>query len=371
MKEALVNQMCCPFCSEGFFLEILRLDLQKAEEVEEGLLVCKGCGRRYCITRGIPRILTPSLFHLFDSALFRERYTTAFASIIDSHRSQASDDSSLNVDWNIAEMGFWDTKYKLDFEDERTSCEFDINNAPYAHKSWQNRLVPRERAIFRHIRDKIDSQSCVLEIGCGKTITISNLLNPKDYDFSYIGTDLSSHALELSKKFVKCDFIQCPAESLPLKNQSVDVLLGFGCLEHIPGHEMNIPILLNKIKNGGYFGIQEALGIPKGLSRFFPILKKMSPEESPHEENINIESAVKYLKSVCEIIEVEFEASAIQTWMMYLFGPVASRSAKVYRIVELIDKATINTLGRLFPMSMFDKGVVTLLAKKCAEEERL
>ena len=360
MKESLLNHLCCTFCYEDFYLEILQTNPHDSTEIEEGFLSCKKCGRKYCITNGIARILTPGFFHLFDSAQFKDKYPTEFESVIDSHKSPC-DNYLGNVNWNTEEINFWDEKYKRDQENEKIKYQFNVKKAPLTQRSWQNRLVPRERVIFRHIRDKIQSQSYVLEVGCGKAITVSNLLNPKDLNFSYVGMDLSSPALELSKKFVLGDFIQCPTESIPFKSESADVLLSFGCLEHIPGHEMNIPILLDKIKKGGYFAIQESLGRPKFLTRFLPFLKNLMPGDSPHEESIDLENTLKYLEDF-EIIDIEFEASPIQTWMMYLFGPVASRSANVFRIIELIDKAAIKTLGRLFPI--FDKGIVILLAKK-------
>jgi SAM-dependent methyltransferase len=57
VKARLADDLACPLCGH-----VLRLEPDRHfEEVENGQLVCDGCGQRWSITAGIPRLVPPDL----------------------------------------------------------------------------------------------------------------------------------------------------------------------------------------------------------------------------------------------------------------------------------------------------------------------
>lgn len=73
----------------------------------------------------------------------------------------------------------------------------------------------------------------ILDIGCSDGLLAYHLLkeNPK----SYIGIDPSQKAIEFAKANIhEASFYVSPADKLPVKDNSVDVVLMFDVLEHVP-----------------------------------------------------------------------------------------------------------------------------------------
>ena len=58
MRDRLLQYLACPLCRATLTCTAVRT---AADEIEEGWLDCTGCGRRYPITGGIPRLLPPDL----------------------------------------------------------------------------------------------------------------------------------------------------------------------------------------------------------------------------------------------------------------------------------------------------------------------
>jgi len=56
MKEALLADLSCPVSSEP-----LRLDADLGDDVEAGELICTGCGLRWQVRGGIPRLVPPDI----------------------------------------------------------------------------------------------------------------------------------------------------------------------------------------------------------------------------------------------------------------------------------------------------------------------
>lgn len=54
MKRKLLDIICCPNCKGDLELEILK---EENDEIIEGKLICKKCGKIFHIEEGIPNLL--------------------------------------------------------------------------------------------------------------------------------------------------------------------------------------------------------------------------------------------------------------------------------------------------------------------------
>jgi len=122
-----------------------------------------------------------------------------------------SQDESLQV--HREEMAYWEMKFKNRME-----------GIEHENPGW-NRTLPRWKLLKKlpsDLNDKI-----ILEIGCGSSHTLydiygSNLPN-------YAGSDLSFYACRLTQQvFSNGLYIQAPAEKIPLKKNSIDVIVAYG-----------------------------------------------------------------------------------------------------------------------------------------------
>ena len=91
---------------------------------------------------------------------------------------------------------------------------------------------------FKSIREEITEKvvrgykkkGILLSIGCG----IGEYEDLFRGEYALLGTDLSLNALKVAKEYCKeCQYFQANAESLPLKDQSIDILLCIDMIEHV------------------------------------------------------------------------------------------------------------------------------------------
>src|ERR1044072_2589223 len=87
MRPELLSLLICPHCQKPLDLHPLRSSPSDGDEIEEGLLVCKGCASPYPITEGIPRLL-PNSFRRMRK--FRRQFSSQL-SRIDFQESQLGD----------------------------------------------------------------------------------------------------------------------------------------------------------------------------------------------------------------------------------------------------------------------------------------
>lgn len=100
----------------------------------------------------------------------------------------------------------------------------------------------------------------VLDLGCGNGRALKYFV---DKGFQGIGVDVSDKMLDLAKKHVpKGKYLKKDFTKLDLKSNSIDAVISFFALNHIPKDQFKIVINLCKqfLRNGGYL----LLGMVKG-----------------------------------------------------------------------------------------------------------
>src|SRR5687767_4658027 len=126
----------------------------------------------------------------------------------------------------------------------------------------------------------------VLELGCGDGL---NTVMLAKRGANVIAFDLSAELLELARKRVEAngcrgvEFLLASAHSLPLKDESVDVVFGMAILHHLD-LEIATENVRRVLKKGGRGIFKEPLRNSKLLARvrqFFPTRADVSPYERP------------------------------------------------------------------------------------------
>lgn len=139
-----------------------------------------------------------------------------------------------------------------------------------AMQSLPRRLGQRyfELPLFRRMGLNLRGKS-VLEIGCGSGYGafLLNQLGPK----SYIGLDLMEEQVVLARKaYPQVDFrAQDAADLGQFPASSLDAVIIFGVLHHIPAWRAAIDEIARVLKPGGVFFLEEPRGVDIKFFDFF------------------------------------------------------------------------------------------------------
>ena len=119
----------------------------------------------------------------------------------------------------------------------------------------------------------------ILDVGCGDGVHASVLANKKNsrLKINYIGLDISKIALGLTAKRVnKGYYLHASATNLPLKKESIDILLSYGVIAYTENPQRTLREFYRVLKKGGKLGIWVYLK-PKGLKGIiFDFIRKIT-----------------------------------------------------------------------------------------------
>jgi SAM-dependent methyltransferase len=194
LKLTLLPFLACPACRHGFDVSP---EYAEGSEVIEGSLICQGCGSRFPITRGIPRILQKAL-----------------------NAEQKATSDAFGYEW---------THYSALTEADRK--EF---------LAWISPLTP---AAFK---DQV-----VLDAGCGKGRHI--FLAAQFGAGTVVGVDLSDAveaAFRNTRTMPNVHVIQADILNLPFKRQ-FDLAYSIGVIHHLPVPKSGFLALASHVKPGG------------------------------------------------------------------------------------------------------------------------
>jgi len=110
----------------------------------------------------------------------------------------------------------------------------------------------RYRKGYSHIKNK---NTIIVDLGCGPDLSFRKFLIKKGFSAKkYIGVDPLINNRTL-KKFINNKnvlLLKNRAENLPIKNNSVNYIVGFAFLEHVDNPKIVIGESLRILKKGGY-----------------------------------------------------------------------------------------------------------------------
>jgi SAM-dependent methyltransferase len=197
VKRRLLDWLACPACRGALGLARAVPDV---DDVQEGELACQDCRARYPITRGIPRVLPPTLAAEATATAERFGYEwTRFAEIRPEYEAQ---------------MLGW--------------------------------IAPVGRDAFSGRR--------VLDAGCGKGrhLRLASAFGAKEV----VGIDLGpavNAAAENTADLDNVHVVQGDLTHPPLRPESVDLIYSIGVLHHLPEPEAGFRALAPLLAPGGRF----------------------------------------------------------------------------------------------------------------------
>ena len=197
MKKETLNYLKCPLCG-GTDLSI-KEDTVEKNEIKEGKIICSSCSKVYPIKDYI------AIFDLDD------KYS-----------------SNFGFEWNR----FLDIKYKKEI------VEFEIKNQ------------------INLSRQEIQNKT-IIEIGSGSGQNLHYFI--KEYKAKFaIGIELSSSVFTSKKRNLNIDnldFIKADLFSLPIKENSFDIVFSNGVLHHTPNTYEAFKKIIPLVKKDGIVSI--------------------------------------------------------------------------------------------------------------------
>lgn len=236
MRTELLEFLVCPECRETVNLHPFRGSPLNQEEVEDGLLVCRGCALGYPITEGIPRLLPNALRR---SPRFRRDFSRQL-SHIDFRQGLAEEIRGFEALHRLTSRAFgyeWNT-YRVTSREEDIVTFFWLTGADpalYDKLSVTDvfTFYPTEADLKMVDASQLEGLT-VLDIGCGmgKYLAVVG-----EYAGAVIGLDLSE-ALVRARSVVRerrnVHLVQGNILMPPLKTGFVDFAYSVGVLHHTP-----------------------------------------------------------------------------------------------------------------------------------------
>lgn len=196
-------------------------------DVTEGALGCQGCGARFPIIEGVPRLLRPALL-----ARMRHRYPEFF----ERHPEfLAGTERSSDL---LADTLESFTRQRLDLRPP---------GPEFAHQ-WTEHL---RRNLGRDIPVETLRGALVLDVGCGFG---RHLYVASEHGAEVVGVDLSG-GVDVARRnnlgHPRCHVVQADVIERPFREESFDVVWSFGVLHHMPVPRVGFEALTHFARSDG------------------------------------------------------------------------------------------------------------------------
>jgi uncharacterized protein YbaR (Trm112 family)/SAM-dependent methyltransferase len=361
MQAFVSDLLCCPECGMHP-LELTALETSELPrpEVETGFLFCPDCRRFYFIAEGIPRLLTEDFAELIDLSVperfpdafgARREQLDAFLSAVATGRAR-----SAGSTWNVEDVAFW--------EDEVYGAEKGaaiLQRAAAARRDAGNRTYPRERAIFGRLRSEI-AGGVMLDLGCGLAQAIRTLCHPDEVGYDYIGADLSISALRTNRRTLRGDFVQCTAERVPFRGESVDAVVMLGTLHHLSGHEDALRNAVAAVRPGGWIALDEVVARHHVMRRVRELVGLADEVQSAHNESADPAAIERCLADTADTLVKTRLYSPLRAALANVLSASMETRPWLTEQILVLDALCLSTLGRVSPF--FAGNEMLVLARK-------
>lgn len=255
-------------------------------------------------------------------------------------------------EWLAREMEWWEGYHPLD-------------SVRPASPDAGMRGRSRERNLLRHVRGRVGREPIVVEMGAGTSRTVLGLWPPADGGIRYVATDLSEWALQAGARALGpgAAAVRCEGGNWPFAEDSVDVVLVFGVLHHLPDWRGALGRACQSVRPGGYILLHEVIWKPRILAsrREAGLCDWWT---SPHEGSVSREALRELLEENGAIERWRPEGTPLRFLAAY-YGNLHVRFEKSRALtvaMDLLDQAFGRTLGAMAPSLGFAE--VTCLWRK-------
>lgn len=352
-KNILESILVCPECNSGP-LEIKNFD--DCNSGLEGYCCCKSCSGIFKIENGIINLIKYEFCELISEITFFERHKIELNGRYDNKINilKKNNPSKNNQDiWKKEEKDYWDNYYS------QQNAKLKIGWYNY------NRLEPRKQEIVEYIKDNIKGK-LVVEFGGGSSSAIYHIMNPEKYEYIFICSDISIQALINARMLhPNSILIQCDACSPPFKDNSIDVIINFGSLHHLPDNNNVLIKHIGCLKSRGYMGIHEPSDKRKKILKENNIIKRKLAhiELSEHDEYVEEITYLNVFNDRGKIINLYYEYTIIRAVLISIFFDKFKINNKAfYLFARFFDKLSEKTLGKVF--NLFKPSSMIVLFRK-------
>lgn len=330
----------CPHCEKG--LDNICVANDKA------LQYCSYCGRIYPVVDGVAIMCDDFRKNkAFETKILNEFIQNIDSSLAKKLNNEIERISNItqSSNWEWDDVEFWDKKYR----DKMTRN--DIMSLINNYDQWLDRLWERETLIeIVENGDVLYGDAVIVDVGCGEAQNTKLFNNQFDY---YIGVDLSFNALKLAKlrtngKFKATMFILSPADNIPIKKESVDIITCFGILHHCPKKEKTVVGLNKLLRKNGLLVLHEAY---KRIS-FSPRFLRDGRIQSAHEDRIE-RNDLRHILDEMKCLFIKEGHSFFYGFMMRFFSRNILKKRAYFNALEKVDKIILWLLKAINPKLAF------------------
>jgi uncharacterized protein YbaR (Trm112 family) len=230
MKKRLLELLCCPDCRrERLDLLVYAASGNGTQEIVEGEIRCLGCGSRFPVINGIPRMLPVEL---------RNALVKFHPDFFARHPDLRSDNGAKRAD-------------------ERVARTLEGYSFQHVQLDDRGREVPRWKQIFYESLPlewrRIDffQGKIGADIGCGEG---RFLYCAQEFGAEMVGLDLSE-GVEVARTNTagspRCHVVQGDIYHLPLKSGVFDFAYSIGVLHHLPSPRDGFRRIFPSVRKGG------------------------------------------------------------------------------------------------------------------------
>ena len=257
MHREILDFLICPACQEPVDLHPFRDSPADGEEVEEGLLICRGCALAYPVTGGIPRLL-PNALGSFRR--FRREFSTRLLGL--DFRPPSDADARRFEDLHrltARAFGYeWNT-YRVTSREEDLVTLFWLTGADaqlYDKLSVNDifTFYPTDEAVQKVDGSQLEGLT-VLDVGCGMGKYLAVV---SQYAKMVVGLDLSDalvRARSVARDRRNVHLVQGNILTPPLKTQFADFAYSVGVLHHTPDAHSAFLSSASLVKPGGKLAV--------------------------------------------------------------------------------------------------------------------
>ena len=264
MLPEIVEKLRCPVCRTDATLQLIPFTGGEAGHVREGVLQCSGCAAWHRIEDEILEFVTPSLADRNARQRFHKRHASTLVARGLEEKYSAALDSDTGAQLKQREHFDW-------FADDSSQNYTAYQQTPF----W----VAADRSVYKAWLAEIVPGGWILDVGCADGRSAFPFANA---NVNVVGFDVSSKMIAKATHRAKgmglhsrTTFFTADGSTFPFRENSLDYVVIYGVLHHLPDPGRAYREAIRVLKPGGiYFGSENNRS---AFRKIFDLMMKINP----------------------------------------------------------------------------------------------